>query len=151
MIELGIANAWTSEDEFLDLRLRHKTTLCRISLSDNVLETGTWDSAFQRLSAKLLNLRRIRLRGHFASDTSGEEFHFDTPGGQSGKIAPLGDAVENHILGEGEWPDVDTMPWQLGAYPWEDPEYVKPGLSDDDPDPTDPALRYECDDFDSHM
>ncbi|KAK5119600.1 hypothetical protein LTR85_007429 [Meristemomyces frigidus] len=151
LLELGLSNFIATEDGLVDLLLRHRTSLRWLSLSHIELESGTWTSALRRIAGKLSNLRSIRLRSYFVSDASGREFDFDIPGAESRKIAPLRDAVETYILKGGEYPNVDRLPLLLSMYPWEEPEYVSPGIPIDEPDPEDPALRYEWDQFDAHM
>ena len=144
LYELGLCHCRTSEDYMFDLLLRHKATLRRLCISYSQLSAGTWRSLFQRLGSKLPQLRTIRLCGVLESEELGYEFDFDVPGARASKrIQLVQDAVENYVLGCGEWPDVKGMAWE-GEYPWEVEGYKPPGLPElHDRAADDPV--YECD------
>lgn len=63
LYELGLAHCTTSEGYLIELLLRHKDTLRRLSLSEIQLRHGTWEHFFQIIGGKLPALRAVKLRG----------------------------------------------------------------------------------------
>lgn len=145
LIELALREMVTSEDGLVSLLIRHKSSLRRLSLSEICVEEGSCEDVFKRIGGQLTMLRQVRLRSFFS-----EEYDcFDVPGvGLPGTIRPRRDAIENYILKGGDWPNLDDLPALIRTSP---PDYEPPGLPDDDPDPSDPGLNTESDEFDAQM
>jgi hypothetical protein len=139
------------EEYLVDLILRHKATLRRLYLANISLFDleASWVEVFTRLSYKLPQLRRLRLRGTFYLDGD-SEIEFEHAGSESRRIAPYRDALENFILKGGEYPtdDETVLPYQAD-YP--DENYRRPGLRQNNTEPDDPMTDYDLDEFDTRI
>lgn len=151
LYELSISNCEVDEEYLVDLILRHKATLRRLYLANISLFDfeASWVEVFTRISCKLPQLRRLRLRGTFYLDGD-SEIEFEHAGSESRRIAPYRDALENFILKGGEYPtdDEDVLPDQAD-YP--DENYRRPGLRQDNTEPDDPMIDYDLDEFDTRI
>ena len=63
--ELGLSHFSTTENELVDLLLRHAKSLRRLSLSFIYLTEGSWESVLMRIGGKLPKLKKVKLRGFF--------------------------------------------------------------------------------------
>jgi hypothetical protein len=151
LYELSISDCEVDEEYLVDLILRHKATLRRLYLANISLFDfeASWAEVFTRISCKLPQLRRLRLRGTFYLDGD-SEIEFEHAGSESRRIAPYRDALENFILKGGEYPtdDEDVLPDQAD-YP--DENYRRPGLRQDNTEPDDPMIDCDLDEFDTRI
>lgn len=150
LYELSISDCEVDEEYLVDLILRHKATLRRLYLANISLFDfeASWVEVFTRISCKLPQLRRLRLRGTFYLDGD-SEIEFEHAGFESRRIAPYRDALENFLEG-GEYPtyDEDVLPDQAD-YP--DENYRRPGLRQNNTEPDDPMIDYDLDEFDTRI
>lgn len=105
--ELGLSDFETTEGDLVDLLLRHKESLRRLSLSHLDLVAGEWESAFRRIGGKLPKLRKIKLRGSFL-ESGAPHLHFGIPG-EASQDDPMCDTIEECILYGGELPDFSDL------------------------------------------
>lgn len=130
----------------MNLLLRHKNSLRRLSMSHFDLTSGDWTSFFTRMSGKLHKLRKARLRYIFSE--MGQVIHeFDIPGFEDDMQHPVRDAFENMLLHGGDLPDMETL--------WEPPihqgEHRQTGREDEEDAgyTTDGSvISYSSDEFD---
>lgn len=124
LYELSLSCCAVPADFLVDLCLRHKATLRRLSLYNIQLmewENG-WKEVLTRLSGHFPELRQVKLRGTFyVSDEY--DFSFDIAGFESRRTAPFRDALEDFVVKGGDWPseDPEVLP-DRGDYPDEDYE-----------------------------
>lgn len=151
LYELAVGQAVLFPDDLINLLLRHRATLRRLSLSNLMLANqDSWMQVFSRPAGQLRNLKAVKLRGNF-SDLGGPEFRFEQPGQQPGLIIPARDALENFIVTGRERPDPMDL-WagnDLSRHAHVPEDYTPPGLPDDDMLLDDPASEYEPDEFDN--
>ena len=151
LYELSISDCEVDEDYLVDLILRHKATLRRLYLSNISLFDfeASWRDVFHKISGKLPQLRRLRLRGAFYSANE-VEIGFEPAGSESHRIAPYRDALENFILNGGDFPtDDDNILPDQADYP--DESYRPPGLRQDNTESHDPMRDYGWDEFDMRI
>jgi hypothetical protein len=151
LYELSLSQCEVHADYLIDLCMRHKSTLRRLSLSDILLldDHSSFSEVFTRLSGQLPKLRKVELRGTFHGDlTPTGELEFERLD-MNLRIDPFRDALENFIVKGGEYPAADREGSPQYGFP--DKSYVPPGLPDDDKEPDDPALDYDRDEFDSYL
>ena len=151
LYELSISDCEVDEEYLVDLILRHKATLRRLYLANISLFDleASWVEVFTRLSYKLPQLRRLRLRGTFYLDGD-SEIEFEHAGSESRRIAPYRDALENFILKGGEYPtDDETVLPDQADYP--DENYRRPCLRQNNTEPDDPMTDYDLDEFDTRI
>lgn len=151
LYELSISDCEVDEEYLVDLILRHKATLRRLSLSNiSLLDFGaSWVEIFTRLSCQLPQLRCLKLRGAFYLNGD-NEIELEEAGCESPRIAPYREALENFILKGGEYPtDDETILPDEGDYP--DENYRRPGLRQDNTEPDDPMLDHDSDEFDTRI
>jgi hypothetical protein len=148
LIDFGLSTACSRDDFLAKFLLRHASTLQRLSLSDLELVEGDRRQFFTRMANQLPKLCKIKLRGDFTLGEGswyGDQFRFDVPGLEDGKVWPIRDAIERLVLEGGEWEDISKFGEGL---PFEAPEgYISPGLpkvlgADD------PALNHRWDEYD---
>lgn len=146
--ELGLSEFSTSENFLVDLLLRHKSSLRRLSLSDIYLSEGAWESVFERLGGKLQKLRKVKIRRNLGAPF-GEGFDFGDGdnGASDNPINGERDAFEHQLLHGGDI--LDRWLENDGEIPDEDYE---PPTRIDEPDAgytTDGSeVSYGSDDFD---
>lgn len=99
--ELGINDVLTTQNELLDLLLRHKDSLRRLSLSYIYLEQGTWVDFIQEIGGKLPKLKKVKLRGDM-TDLEAGTYEFAVPGCGEESEHPIQEAAEKFILYGGE-------------------------------------------------
>ncbi|WPB01106.1 uncharacterized protein RHO25_005727 [Cercospora beticola] len=130
--ELGLSDFSTTEDDLVDLLLRHAKSLRRLSLSDIELLDGSWESTFRRVAGQLTKLKKVRLRG-LLRDPEGDlvmnDLDFDGT-----RIDEWRDNIENCLLYGREMPDLtEEAKMNLNDPLVEDvPGYRKPGRLDDE-------------------
>ena len=159
LYELSLSQCEVHADYLVDLCMRHKATLRRLSLSDILLldDHSSFREVFTRLSGQLPELRQVHLRGTFHGDlTPTGEIRFSRTGRHL-TIDPFRDALENFIVKGGEYPindrDFDGIgsPTPVCRYEIAKKCWVQSGLPDDDKEPDDPALDYDRDEFDRYL
>jgi len=102
LYELRLSNCLMSMEYLLDLLLRHKDTLRRLSISYAQLSTGDWHTCFAEIGGKLTALKSVKLRGESECEFF-TQFDFAVP--EQRKPYYYRDAVERYVLIGGEWPD----------------------------------------------
>lgn len=132
LYELSLNGCVVQAQYLIDLCMRHKATLRRLSLSDIVLLDGDdvdWKDVLTSLSGQLPELRKIKLRGAFFLGDE-VQLSFEGAGVESRRIAPYRDALENFVVKGGPWPsgDPNVLPDQ-GDYPDESYNVWKAGQS----------------------
>lgn len=143
--ELGLNDMLTSEDELLDLLLRHKDSLRRLSLSYIYLQQGSWTSFLERIGGKLPKLKKIKLRGDL-SDLEWGTYELAVPGLGDDEEEPFQEAAENFFINGGDLEDLMSPDFGLEAVDTsssriddEDAGYTTDGS----------AISYGSDGFDS--
>ncbi|KXT07641.1 hypothetical protein AC578_10182 [Pseudocercospora eumusae] len=142
--ELGLSEFAVAEDYLVDLLLRHKDSLRRLSLSDIHLSSGALDGFVDRVGGKLPKLRKVKLRNHFR-DSFNTEMEFADEGTVNGER----DATEYQLLRGGD--PLDSWLENDGMFP-EDLDSYEPPSRLDESDAgytTDGSeVSYGSDDFD---
>ena len=147
LYDLAIGGCMTKTQYLIDVLLRHKATLRRLSISDiHLVDPGrNWPSFFDAIAGKLPNLRKVKLRGRLTSFTRpGRDFQFQTPGAGSIGVSD----IEDFVLKDGTsfWDqDYDRNHWFLRRVEG----YVPCGLPEDNTEPDGPILEYEQDGIDA--
>ena len=159
LYELSLRHCEVHANYLVDLCMRHKATLRRLSLTDILLldDHSSFREVFTRLSGQLPNLRHVHLRGTFHGDlTPTCELRFVSTG-RHVTIDPFKDALENFIVKGGGFPVDDRVnnrldsPTPVRRYGIPDKDWVQSGLPDNDKEPDDPALDYDRDEFDRYL
>ncbi|PPJ52494.1 hypothetical protein CBER1_10711 [Cercospora berteroae] len=130
--ELGLSDFSATEDDLVDLLLRHAKYLRRLSLSDIELLEGSWESTFRRIAGQLTKLKKVRLRGLLRDpedDLAMDDMDYDGT-----RIDEWRDDIEGYLLYGGEMPDLsETARMGLDDSLIEDaPDDKKPGRMDDE-------------------
>jgi hypothetical protein len=138
LYELSIGHCEVEAGFLIDLILRHKATLRRLSLFDISLTNEgptaiDWRTVFTTLSAQLPHLRIVRLGGEFDRNEIVEFFCDDN--------YIWVEALQNFIFKGGEWPLYIPNPSKRTFRP------PRLEISNDDMEMDDPAQDYKHDEF----
>lgn len=150
LYELSLSSCEMRSDYLVDLCLRHKSTLRRLSFFD--LQTSDWVTSWKEiltsLSGQLPELRLMKLRGRF--HVCGEQdMSFEIAGMRSQISTAYRDALEKFVIKGGPWPSDDPEVLR-GQCSYTVETYEPPGRSEDtcNINSDDPVLYYEVDEFD---
>lgn len=148
LYELSLSSCEMRSDYLVDLCLRHKSTLRRLSFFD--LQTSDWGTSWKEiltsLSGKLPELRLMKLRGSFHVCDE-EDMSFEIGGIEPQGMTPHRNALENFVIRGGPWPSDDpALLSDPGDYRDESQEPL--GELEDNMNLDDPVLDYEVDEFD---
>lgn len=151
LYELGLSQCEVHTGYLIDLCMRHKSTLRRLSLCDILLldDRSSFREILTRLSGQLPNLRTVELRGTFRSDLTPIGELISELEDKYLRTDPFRDALVNFLVKGGDYPDQGRV--GSPQYGILDKSYVPPGLPDDDKKPDYPALDYDPDEFDRYL
>ena len=141
LYELSISMCEVETKYLVDLILRHKATLRRLSLCSLHLTTkdqSDWQTIFTMLSAQLPRLHVVKLAGDFLINRL-VDFSLDSDPRTTHSYR---DALEDFVLNGGEWPQ------ELSPVMRPEGREMLPEIPDDYMQLDDPALDYDSDEFD---